>query len=318
MRRAWVHAACLMSLLLLVSLATHAGAQSAQGQRLPEFGEYVYTEELPEKTEGVAPLYPQLAREAGVEGTVMVQALIDASGRVVDTRIVKSIPMLDAAAMDCVRKWRFKPARSNGQPIAVWVGCPVRFSLADKPASGIAPAPAPPAPTPDAPFERRERGARPLPWRETARLSTGEYFINDDPSAIVVVTELDDQRVRLESPGQWDGVGLVDGDTYWGVFVYRDDAPDPRNNGARGTHLGTISAAGRIRVEGAFTNRQWAPFALTLTRSDADTRSRPSRWPAAWFTGGTQLLLDEPGSVDTPPGCCGAWSHAFRWISTRA
>jgi TonB family protein len=55
-------------------------------------------EELPEAITKVAPTYPDIAREAGVDGTVMVQALVGKDGRVKDTRVVKSIPMLDAAA----------------------------------------------------------------------------------------------------------------------------------------------------------------------------------------------------------------------------
>jgi len=48
---------------------------------------------------------------------------------VVDTKVVKSIPMLDAAAVACVRQWIFKPALSKGQPVSVWVAVPVKFSL---------------------------------------------------------------------------------------------------------------------------------------------------------------------------------------------
>ncbi|MBI5709014.1 MAG: TonB family protein [Candidatus Eisenbacteria bacterium] len=95
--------------------------------RLPAFGEYVYAQELPEAITMVAPVYPQLAREAGVEGTVMVQALVGTDGRVKDMRVVKSIPMLDAPARDCVRQWVFKPALINGEPIAVWVAVPIQF-----------------------------------------------------------------------------------------------------------------------------------------------------------------------------------------------
>jgi protein TonB len=97
--------------------------------RLPTFGEYVYVEELPEAITKVPPAYPDLAREAGVDGTVQVQALVGKDGRVKDTRVVKSIPMLDAAAIAAVKQWVFKPALSNNKPVAVWVAVPVRFTL---------------------------------------------------------------------------------------------------------------------------------------------------------------------------------------------
>jgi protein TonB len=96
---------------------------------LPKFGEYVYVEELPEAVTKVAPVYPDIAREAGVDGQVMVQALVGKDGKVKDVRVVKSIPMLDASAIAAVKQWVFKPALSNNKPVAVWVAVPVKFSL---------------------------------------------------------------------------------------------------------------------------------------------------------------------------------------------
>lgn len=96
---------------------------------LPKFGEYVYVEELPEAVTKVSPIYPDLAREAGVDGTVLVQALVGKDGKVKDTKVVKSIPMLDANAVAAVKQWVFKPALSNNKPVAVWVAVPVKFSL---------------------------------------------------------------------------------------------------------------------------------------------------------------------------------------------
>jgi protein TonB len=101
----------------------------APSEELPKFGDYVYVEELPEAVTKVTPTYPDLAREAGVDGTVMVQALVGKDGKVKDVRVVKSIPMLDESAKAAVRQWVFKPALSNNKPVAVWVGVPVKFSL---------------------------------------------------------------------------------------------------------------------------------------------------------------------------------------------
>jgi protein TonB len=99
------------------------------GDELPKFGEYVYVEELPEAISKPTPAYPDIAREAGVDGTVLVQALVGKDGKVKDTKVVKSIPMLDAAAEAAVKQWVFKPALSNNKPVAVWVAVPVRFTL---------------------------------------------------------------------------------------------------------------------------------------------------------------------------------------------
>jgi TonB family protein len=98
------------------------------GQR-PAFGEYVYVEVLPEAVTKATPVYPDDAMKSGVEGTVMVQALVLEDGTVGDYRIVKSIPPLDQAAIDCVRQWHFKPALNKGNPVAVWVAVPVQFKL---------------------------------------------------------------------------------------------------------------------------------------------------------------------------------------------
>jgi protein TonB len=95
----------------------------------PAFGTYVYAEELPEVITKVNPVYPEMAREANVDGTVMIQALVGKDGKVHDVRVVKSIPLLDKAADDAVRQWIFKPALANNKPVAVWVGVPVRYSL---------------------------------------------------------------------------------------------------------------------------------------------------------------------------------------------
>jgi protein TonB len=103
-------------------------AEGQPGDEAP-MGNYVYVEELPDAIVKVTPSYPDSARQAGVDGTVMVQAHVCACGEVDETRVVKSIPLLDAAATAAVSQWIFKPALSNGEPVAVWVGVPVKFSL---------------------------------------------------------------------------------------------------------------------------------------------------------------------------------------------
>jgi protein TonB len=96
---------------------------------LPAFGEFVYVEELPEAITRVPPEYPDIARQSGIEGTVLVQALVGKDGKVKDTKVVKSIPVLDDAALSAVKQWVFKPALTNNKPVAVWVAVPVRFTL---------------------------------------------------------------------------------------------------------------------------------------------------------------------------------------------
>ena len=102
-------------------------APDANPDSLPKFGKYVYVEELPEAIHRIAPEYPDEAKRAGISGTVIVQCLVKKDGAVGETRIVKSIPALDAAAIAAVKQWRFKPALAKGEPVAVWVAVPVRF-----------------------------------------------------------------------------------------------------------------------------------------------------------------------------------------------
>ena len=96
---------------------------------LPAFGEYVYVEELPEVITRVQPEYPDIARQSNMEGTVVVQALVGKDGRVKDTKVVKSVPVLDDAAVSAIKRYVFKPALSNNKPVAVWVAVPVKFQL---------------------------------------------------------------------------------------------------------------------------------------------------------------------------------------------
>ena len=77
----------------------------------------------------IKPSYPKAAFHARIEGTVLVQITIDERGRVSDATVIKSIPALDAAALRCVRQWRFEPARKAGKPVATRAQAPVTFRL---------------------------------------------------------------------------------------------------------------------------------------------------------------------------------------------
>ena len=77
------------------------------------------------------PTYPEIAQEAGIEGVVIVQAFIDKKGRVKETLILKGVPNtgLDEAAMEAIRKTRFRPAKQRERPVGVWISIPVNFKL---------------------------------------------------------------------------------------------------------------------------------------------------------------------------------------------
>ncbi|WP_147448893.1 energy transducer TonB, partial [Corallococcus terminator] len=86
---------------------------------------------LPVLLEG-KPDYPRRAREDGITGVVMVYVVIGADGRVEPayTRIQRSVPGLDEAAIESVSRWRFSPALGHdGRPVRVKVVIPVKFAL---------------------------------------------------------------------------------------------------------------------------------------------------------------------------------------------
>jgi protein TonB len=83
----------------------------------------------PTKIADVAPAYPAIARAAGVQGTVLLQATIGLDGSVEDVQVLQSVPLLDEAAVTAVRQWRYTPTRLNGQPVAVVMTVTVGFRL---------------------------------------------------------------------------------------------------------------------------------------------------------------------------------------------
>jgi protein TonB len=82
----------------------------------------------PIRIKEVAPVYPALARTARVQGDVVIEATIDEEGKVGDARVVKSVPMLDQAALDAVRQWEYQPSLLNGVPTAVVTTVTVKFT----------------------------------------------------------------------------------------------------------------------------------------------------------------------------------------------
>jgi protein TonB len=83
----------------------------------------------PKLLKEVAPVYPEIARQARVEGVVIIEATTDIYGRVVSWRVLRSIPLLDQAAIDAVRQWVYEPMIIHGKPRGVIFVVTVRFQL---------------------------------------------------------------------------------------------------------------------------------------------------------------------------------------------
>jgi TonB family protein len=81
----------------------------------------------PRKIQDAQPVTSELARQANVQGTVVLEIVIGPDGMVSDARILRSIPLLDQAAIDAVRKWRYTPTLLNGMPVAVIMTATVSF-----------------------------------------------------------------------------------------------------------------------------------------------------------------------------------------------
>jgi len=83
----------------------------------------------PIKVRNVSPVYPQDAQDAKVQGVVILEARIEPDGTVSRARVLRSIPMLDDAAVDAVRQWEFTPTLVNGQAVPVMMTVTVNFTL---------------------------------------------------------------------------------------------------------------------------------------------------------------------------------------------
>jgi protein TonB len=77
----------------------------------------------------VNPDYPLLAHQAGIQGEVIISAVIDAQGNVVDMKVVSGPPLLYQAAMKALAKWKFEPTYLNGEPVAIKWNASVKFRI---------------------------------------------------------------------------------------------------------------------------------------------------------------------------------------------
>lgn len=97
---------------------------------------FIPYDEAPEPLGGFAAIqrnvvYPEIAQEAGIEGTVVVQAFVNEFGKVTDCVILKGVPNtgLDEAAIDAIKKTKFKPAKQRDRNVGVYISIPVIFKL---------------------------------------------------------------------------------------------------------------------------------------------------------------------------------------------
>lgn len=84
----------------------------------------------PEKVSAPDPQYTEIARKARIQGVVIVQAIIDKEGNVINVKVLKGLPMgLTEEAVSAIKNWKFKPATLNGKPVDVYFNLTVNFRL---------------------------------------------------------------------------------------------------------------------------------------------------------------------------------------------
>lgn len=105
-----------------------AGGRAAASQALPGF-----SNAYPLYRENPPPAYPEIARQRGYEGVVLISAEIQADGRVGRAVVLQSsgYAILDQTAMNAVMSWKFEPAKKRGVPSKTWADVPIKFVLKD-------------------------------------------------------------------------------------------------------------------------------------------------------------------------------------------
>lgn len=83
----------------------------------------------PKRISGSPPEYPVFARTAKIQGTVILEAVIDEHGEVGRIKVLKPLPFLDQAAISAVQQWRYTPTLLNGVPVSVLMTITVNFQL---------------------------------------------------------------------------------------------------------------------------------------------------------------------------------------------
>ena len=83
----------------------------------------------PKKIKDAKPVYPPLAQTAKISGIVIIEAIIAKDGSIRDAKILRGMPMLNDAALEAVRQWRYTPTTLNGVPVEVVMTVTVNFTL---------------------------------------------------------------------------------------------------------------------------------------------------------------------------------------------
>jgi protein TonB len=81
----------------------------------------------PRLVSSVLPVYPPIAQQAGVKGTVVIDTTIDQNGNVTKTRVISGPELLRGAALSALRQWKYEPSKLNGEAISVEMIVSIQF-----------------------------------------------------------------------------------------------------------------------------------------------------------------------------------------------
>ncbi len=99
------------------------------GEEEEEILEFYMVEQKPELVHSVNPVYPEIARKAGLAGKVFLKFLVDKAGRVSNVTVLRGQEIFRQAAIDAILQFKFKPAQQNDKPVSVWMTQPISFRL---------------------------------------------------------------------------------------------------------------------------------------------------------------------------------------------
>jgi periplasmic protein TonB len=118
-----------LSLLLLAASGSPLLAQGTQPSPLIEPIRVGTSVKTPAKLREVAPVYPERARRARIQGLVILDCTVNAEGVVTDVKVLRPISELNDAAIDAVKQWRYEPAKVNGVAVPIRMAVSVNFTL---------------------------------------------------------------------------------------------------------------------------------------------------------------------------------------------
>ncbi len=176
----WILAACCLCGFLPAAVAQSSTTQpsstrDAQAPRRVPISSGVAAGMVFERT---VPVYPPIAKAARVQGTVVLQATISKTGTVEELHVVSGSPLLQQAAMDAVKTWRYQPYLLEGHPVTVETTINVLFSLGDE-----APPSVPAAASPTAGLQNPEINSARVPAGANSGQSNANHSNADSRSA---------------------------------------------------------------------------------------------------------------------------------------